>query len=411
MMDQHDPTAQAARRQTGGRVIARTLVENGVTDMFGIHGYINNVLEEACRLGVNNVHFRHEQSAGFAADAYGRLKRKAGVCYASASGGMSNYLAPLSQGIGALSPIVLLVGQHGTAADGLEALQEGYAAECFKPVTKWTKRLTDWELNAYWTQKALRETCAYPPGPVCLEVPLNNQWAFGSGPQRKVPARGRAAPDAALRRRSRARRTRGAAVDRCPPSAGDRRRRRLLVRGIDALNRLATTLSVPVNSRRTARGAVSESGPLGVPAAARSRLLADADLIVLVRCQGRRAGELVRGAGLATRRRPLRADQRAGRGPLVRVATEVMIAGSSRLVLEELVRLCESDADRTAGLRAPWLAKLREVRASLAERRERASAGSRTAGRSTRSSSPASSPRWPMRTLRSSTTPTPARSI
>ena len=44
-----------------------------------------------------------------------------------------------------------------------------YAAECFKSVTKWTKRLTDWELNSYWTQKALRETCSYPPGPVCLE--------------------------------------------------------------------------------------------------------------------------------------------------------------------------------------------------------------------------------------------------
>ncbi|SRR5260370_1283903 len=130
--------------------------------MFGIHGYINNVLEEACRLGVNNVHFRHEQSAGFAADAYGRLKRKTGVCYASSSGGMSNYLAPLSQGIGALSPMLLLVGQHGTAGDGLEVLQEGYASDCFKTVTKWTKRMTDWELNSYWTQKALRETCSYP---------------------------------------------------------------------------------------------------------------------------------------------------------------------------------------------------------------------------------------------------------
>ncbi|WP_354052687.1 thiamine pyrophosphate-binding protein [Bradyrhizobium sp. LB12.1] len=37
-----------------------------------------------------NVHFRHEQSAGFAADVYGRIKRKTGVCCASASGGMSN---------------------------------------------------------------------------------------------------------------------------------------------------------------------------------------------------------------------------------------------------------------------------------------------------------------------------------
>jgi acetolactate synthase-1/2/3 large subunit len=55
--------------------------------------------------------------------------------------------------------MLLLVGQHGTAADGLEVLQEPYAADCFKSVTKWTKRLTDWEMNSYWTQKALRESC------------------------------------------------------------------------------------------------------------------------------------------------------------------------------------------------------------------------------------------------------------
>lgn len=29
-------------------------------------------LVAACRLGVHNIHFRHEQSAGFAADAYGK---------------------------------------------------------------------------------------------------------------------------------------------------------------------------------------------------------------------------------------------------------------------------------------------------------------------------------------------------
>lgn len=120
----------------GGKAIGRALIENGVTDLFGVHGYINPAIEEACRLGANMYHFRHEQSAGFAADAYGRAMRKPGVFFASASGGMSNCLSALSQGIGALSPMVLLIGQHGTAGDGLELLQEGYATECFKTVAK-----------------------------------------------------------------------------------------------------------------------------------------------------------------------------------------------------------------------------------------------------------------------------------
>jgi len=91
-------------RLTGGRAVARALVDNDMTDMFGVHGYVNAVLEEAFRLGVRIVHFRHEQSAGFARDTYDQIKRKTGVCYASAFAGMSNYLALLSQGIGALSP-------------------------------------------------------------------------------------------------------------------------------------------------------------------------------------------------------------------------------------------------------------------------------------------------------------------
>ena len=61
--------ANADRRRTGARAVAQALVENGVTDLFGIHGYINPVIEEACVLGARMWHFRHEQSAGFAADA------------------------------------------------------------------------------------------------------------------------------------------------------------------------------------------------------------------------------------------------------------------------------------------------------------------------------------------------------
>ncbi|WP_158230030.1 thiamine pyrophosphate-binding protein [Sphingobium fuliginis] len=349
-------------RLTGGRAIARTLVENGVTDMFGVHGYINNVLEEAFRLGINNYHFRHEQSAGFAADAYGRLKRQTGVCYASSSGGMSNYLAPLSQGIGALSPMLLLVGQHGTAGDGLEVLQEGYAAECFKTVTKWTKRLTDWELNSYWTQKAIRDTIGYPPGPVCLEVPLNNQWNFGSAPQRKYLPSGE--------------------VPRPILAAGDPTRvqkvtdlilgakRPIIVvgdgiywsDGMAALQHFADLMQIPVNCRRTARGAVSELDPLSVPSALRGAMLAKADLIVLV---GMRAGELESWFEAP--------DWPRGDVKYVQInetaqdlwyalPTEEMVVGASRIVIEQLTSYCIDGLGSKKIARDDWLAHLSNLR-------------------------------------------------
>lgn len=356
-------------RLTGGRAIARTLVDNGVTDMFGIHGYINNVLEETCRLGVNNIHFRHEQSAGFAADAYGRLKQKTGVCYASSSGGMSNYLAPLSQGIGALSPMLLLVGQHGTAGDGLEVLQEGYATDCFKSVTKWTKRLTDWELNSYWTQKALRDTCSYPPGPVCLEIPLNNQWKFGEEKQRKYLAAGsqpkvpQATADPALVEQIadlllRSKRPLIVAGDGVYWSDGSR-----------DLQALATAMQIPTNTRRTARGAVSELDPIGLPSSVRGGMIAEADLIILV---GMRAGELESWFEAP--------DWPRGSVKYVQInetaseiwyalPSEVLAVGSSRLVLNQLLEICVQKLGDKHVVRSEWIAKLNAVRERGAARR------------------------------------------
>lgn len=361
--------ANTELRLTGGRAVARALIDNGVTHMFGIHGYINNVLEETCRLGVKNVHFRHEQSAGFAADAYGRITRKTGVCYASSSGGMSNYLAPLSQGIGALSPMLLLVGQHGTAADGLEVLQEGYAADCFKTVTKWTRRLTDWEMNSYWTQKALRDTVGYPPGPVCLEIPLNNQWMFGSETQRKYIAEGKqptvpaAAADSAL-------------VGQIAHLLLGSKRPVMVAGdgvywsdGMKDLQALATAMQIPTNTRRTARGAVSELDDMGLPSSSRGGMLAEADLIILI---GMRAGELESWFEAP--------DWPRGDVKYVQInetaqelwyalPSEVLAVGSSRLVLQQLLDACVTELGTKRVERPEWIGKLKGVREKNASRR------------------------------------------
>jgi len=282
---------------------------------------------------------------------------------------MSNYLAPLSQGIGALSPMLLLVGQHGTAADGIDALQEGYAADCFRSVTKWTKRLTDWELNSYWTQKAIRDTVTYPPGPVCLEVPLNNQWRFGPEPQRKyLPATG--API-------------------LPQSGADPQRIETLAQlvlaakrpiivagdevywsnGMEPLQAFAATMQIPTNCRRTARGAVSELDVLGVPASVRGQMLAEADLIILV---GMRAGELeswfeapdwprgeVRYVQIAARPEDL----------WCALPTELMICGSSRLVLKQVLDACAKELGSRTVTRDGWIQKLQGLRAKNSDKR------------------------------------------
>lgn len=373
--EQDQPDAGIAHpHSTGARVIAQTLIDNGVTDLFGVHGYINPVIEEACRLGARMWHFRHEQAAGFAAEAYGRITRRPGVFFASASAGMANCLSALSQGVGTHSPMLLLVGQHGTAGDRLGTLQEGYAAECFTSVSKWTRRLTDWELNSFWTRKALVDSVTYPAGPVVLEVPLNNQWSQGEAVQRKyVPSAGlptipsTQADPALIERVAEVL----LAAERPLILAGDGV---YWSDGCAELVELAELLNAPTGARRTARGAISEKHPLAVASGWRGPLLRAADTVFLV---GLRAGELeswfeAPDWPTAERTTYIQAQETAEELWLG-LETAVNLLGSSRLVLAQVTEAVrrrlgtDEPIERTA-----WLQELATARRTYEERRVRA---------------------------------------
>lgn len=376
------PASVAAERDsaplTGGRAVARALLDNGVTDLFGVHGYINPVIEEACRLGINMWHFRHEQAAGFAADAYARTLRRPAVCFASASAGMANYLSSLSQAIGALSPVVLMVGQHGTAGDRLETLQEGYAADAFESVAKWTHRVVDWEMNSFWVRKALLDAMGYPPGPVVLEFPINNQWASGPQPQRKYhPSKGLPLPPA----------TQGDedAVARAADTLA-RAERPLLIAGdgvhwsggAEEFQALAEQLDAPASSRRTARGALPEDHRLAFTAADRGRLFADADAICLV---GMRAGELdgwFEAPDWPQDAAYVQIHEVVGEyWPAL--PSEAVVIGSSREVLRQIrTRIEAMNGPRPD--RSAWLDTLAAARARTADKRDHATQAA--AGRS-----------------------------
>ena len=351
-------------RLTGARAVAHALIDNGVTDLFGIHGYINPVIEEACRLGARMWHFRHEQAAGFAAEAYGRLTRRPAVFFVSASAGMANALSSLSQGIGTRSPIILLVGQHGSAGDRLGILQEGYAADCFESVSKWTKRLTDWELNSFWVRKALVDSVTYPAGPVVLEIPLNNQWSFGDAAQRKyvrgqaqlpVIPQSQAAPADVAR-----------AVELL-----DKAERPVIIGGDGVywsggsteFTELAEHLSAPAGGRRTARGVIDERHRLALKAKFRGQLLRSADVILTV---GLRAGELESWFEAPDWPDPATTTyiqvQESAEDIWWGLDAAVNMVGSSKLVLEQL--LVELRARSTSGPRdrSAWLAALGRAR-------------------------------------------------
>src|SRR3972149_5229792 len=161
---------------TAAQVIARVLKGEGVEHIFGVGGGSIFPFMLACsQEGIRLVHFRHEQGAAFAADAYARAGRRAGVVFLFAGPGYTNASNGIAQAYHAHSPVVVVVGQHSPLADHRGASAPSYAAEALRTITKAQYRMVDERLAAYFTKKALAEALAYPPGPVVLEVPEHLQ--------------------------------------------------------------------------------------------------------------------------------------------------------------------------------------------------------------------------------------------
>ena len=71
---------------TGAEILVRTLIEQGVTDVFGYPGgQIINVYDALYKYQdeINHVLTAHEQGAAHAADGYSRATGKVGVCIAT----------------------------------------------------------------------------------------------------------------------------------------------------------------------------------------------------------------------------------------------------------------------------------------------------------------------------------------
>ena len=65
----------------GARIIAQQLKSEGIDTVFGIvAGPMIEVMAAMAEEGINVVNCRHEESAAFAASAWGWQKGKAGVC-------------------------------------------------------------------------------------------------------------------------------------------------------------------------------------------------------------------------------------------------------------------------------------------------------------------------------------------
>lgn len=162
--------------RTGGAVIAQTLARLGVKDVFALHGGHLDAFLVACPdEGIRLIDFRHEASAGHAADAYARSSDAGfGVCVVTAGPGFTNALTPITSAYVDAVPTVFIVGSPPLREVETNPLQGGIDQIAMAaPVTKWAHRVTNTERLPDLIEKAVRIATSGRPGPVLLDVPID----------------------------------------------------------------------------------------------------------------------------------------------------------------------------------------------------------------------------------------------
>ena len=134
---------RAAPVRTAADVMVETLVNWGVTHVFGMVGHSNLGFAEAMRRAsergeLTYVGIRHEGAAAFAASAHGKLTGRPAACFAIAGPGSTNLLTGLYDAKLDGSPVIALSGQVPSGVIGRGAFQDLDLEAAFADVAEWS---------------------------------------------------------------------------------------------------------------------------------------------------------------------------------------------------------------------------------------------------------------------------------
>ncbi|KAF5188302.1 2-hydroxyacyl-CoA lyase [Thalictrum thalictroides] len=125
-------------------LIARSLKAAGVEYMFGVVGIpVTSVANRAVQVGIRFIAFHNEQSAGYAASAYGYLSGKPGILLTVSGPGCVHGLAGLSNAAINTWPMVMISGSCDQKDVGKGDFQELDQIEAVKPFVKFSVKVTD----------------------------------------------------------------------------------------------------------------------------------------------------------------------------------------------------------------------------------------------------------------------------
>jgi len=280
---------------SGAEALVRMLELHGVRHIFGLCGDTSLPLYDALfRLdhGISHILTRDERSAAYMADAYARVTGRVGVCEGPSGGGATYILPGVVEANESSIPVLAITTDIAVASRGRYVLTELDQEALFRPLTKWSRVLTEAGQIPQAVRAAFRHMTTGRPGAAHLGLPFDVQKqpvdeaeihadpALGIFPARRTapdPGAIRAAAEALL------------AAERPLLICGGGP----VIAGAEAeLQRLAEQLEIPVATTISGQGSIPDDHPLaagvvgsngGTP---ETRALVDrADLVVFVGCR------------------------------------------------------------------------------------------------------------------------------
>jgi acetolactate synthase I/II/III large subunit len=353
-------TIPATQPITGGQAVWETLVQLGVTHVFGYPGgAILPTYDAMPSSGIAHVLVRHEQGAAHMADGFARATGRVGVAMATSGPGATNLVTGIATAMMDGSPIVCITGQVHSAMLGLDAFQEVDITGITMPITKHNFLVTDPARVAPTIAEAFEIALSGRPGPVLVDITKDAQQGACERPAlaHRMPRASRAAvpaPDAS-------------ACDAALALIAESRRPVILAgHGVlaagatAALRAFAERTGIPVATTLLGIGAFPGThglslGMIGMHGEAfANQAVQDADLLIAIgmRFDDRAVGHV---AGYAPRARRIHVDiDAAAINKMVKV--DVAVVGDAADVLDVLlrsVRPCET---------AAWLAEIESRR-------------------------------------------------
>jgi acetolactate synthase-1/2/3 large subunit len=176
-------TTNGTPRLTGGDVLTECLIQEGVTEVFGVPGdQLYPFLDAICKSDtIDFIMMRHEQAAAHAADAWARVTGEPGVCVGTVGPGAADLVPGVYPAFADSIPMIVITAQnqswrihpdHGS----MQALDQ---QSLFQPITKWRVLISHWKRIPSLVQWAYRAATSGRPGPVLIDIPADVLYHVG----------------------------------------------------------------------------------------------------------------------------------------------------------------------------------------------------------------------------------------